>query len=37
MLRFVDPAALGDFRWIAFARSPGAQEPALFLQDPPLS
>jgi len=37
LLRLVDPAALGDFRWIAFCR--GASAPAslpLFLQDPPL-
>ena len=38
LLRFVDPAALGDFRWLALAR--GACRPLtppLFLQDPPLS
>lgn len=44
LLRLVDPAALGDFRWLAFQRRPpggdGAVAPAadlpLFLQDPPL-
>ena len=37
LLRLVDPAALGDFRWVAFGR--GAFTPPglpLFLQDPPL-
>jgi SAM-dependent MidA family methyltransferase len=37
LLRFVDPAALGDFRWMAFARSPGSSQQPYFLQDPPLS
>ena len=35
LLRLVDPAALGDFRWVAFAR--GSQAPGqrpLFLQEP---
>ena len=44
LLRLVDPIALGDFRWIAFARSGAADQPdpaepaalPLFLQDPPL-
>jgi SAM-dependent MidA family methyltransferase len=42
LLRLVDPAALGDFRWIAFERcgAPAAPAPGhpcpLFLQDPPL-
>jgi SAM-dependent MidA family methyltransferase len=37
LLRLVDPAALGDFRWLAFSRGrPTAQLPPLFLQDPPL-
>jgi len=44
LLRLVDPTALGDFRWIAFARSSAADQPdpaepaalPLFLQDPPL-
>jgi SAM-dependent MidA family methyltransferase len=46
LLRLVDPAALGDFRWIAFQRRSAAarasdqsslQAPLpLFLQDPPL-
>ena len=46
LLRLVDPAALGDFRWIAFHRNPpgpaaDAASPKpdclpLFLQDPPL-
>jgi SAM-dependent MidA family methyltransferase len=42
LLRLVDPAGLGDFRWIAFAREePGAAAAAagsaedLFLRDPP--
>ena len=35
LLRLVDPQALGDFRWVAFAR--GAQGDTLFLQDPPLA
>jgi len=35
LLRLVDPAALGDFRWIAFARGmPGCEAPPLFLRDP---
>ena len=47
LLRLVDPALLGDFRWIAFRRSSAAARAAedprqhtvlpLFLQDPPLS
>lgn len=36
LLRLVDPGALGDFRWIAFARGAAAAQPSLFLQDPPL-
>lgn len=44
LLRLVDPSALGDFRWIAFARSGAADQRdlaqptalPLFLQDPPL-
>lgn len=37
LLRLVDPAALGDFRWAAFRRGPFTpQRPPLFLQDPPL-
>jgi SAM-dependent MidA family methyltransferase len=38
LLRLVDPSALGDFRWVAFARTQqnSAGETALFLQDPPL-
>lgn len=44
LLRLVDPSALGDFRWIAFARSVASGQPELaqptalplFLQDPPL-
>jgi SAM-dependent MidA family methyltransferase len=39
LLRLVDPTALGDFRWIAFARGSEARDPAqheaLFLQEPP--
>ncbi len=38
LLRLVDPTALGDFRWVAFARGGGAPEPLpLFLQEPPLT
>jgi SAM-dependent MidA family methyltransferase len=36
LLRLVDPHALGDFRWLAFARGLGLPEPR-FLQDPGLS
>ncbi|MFZ9850368.1 MAG: class I SAM-dependent methyltransferase [Vulcanococcus sp.] len=36
LLRLVDPAALGDFRWIALARGEAAAAPPLFLLDPPL-
>lgn len=37
LLRLVDPAALGDFRWVAFARGLQAPEQRpLFLQEPPL-
>lgn len=37
LLRLVDPAALGDFRWVAFARGAGAPaQMPLFLQEPPL-
>lgn len=37
LLRLVDPAALGDFRWVAFARGSGMPEQLpLFLQEPPL-
>jgi SAM-dependent MidA family methyltransferase len=35
LLRLVDPAALGEFRWIALSRSATASAP-LFLQEPPL-
>jgi len=39
LLRLVDPAALGDFRWLAFGRgdAPGANpdELPLFLREPP--
>ncbi len=41
LLRLVDPAGLGDFRWIAFSRGDGpgwesdGVEPDLFLRDPP--
>jgi len=36
LLRLVDPAALGDFRWLAFARgaAAAAAEPPLFLAEP---
>ena len=38
LLRLVDPTALGDFRWVAFARGAGAPEQRpLFLQEPPLA
>lgn len=38
LLRLVDPAALGDFRWIAFSRGMEGVPPLpLFLQEPPLS
>jgi len=38
LLRLVDPAALGDFRWVAFARGSAAPEQLpLFLQEPPQS
>ena len=38
LLRLVDPAALGDFRWVAFARGSGSAEPLpLFLREPPLA
>ena len=38
LLRLVDPSALGDFRWVAFARGSGAPGPLpLFLQEPPLA
>jgi SAM-dependent MidA family methyltransferase len=40
LLRLVDPATLGDFRWVAMAtgaaRPSEASEPPSFLQDPPL-
>ena len=36
LLRYVDPSALGDFRWIALQRSAEAMAQPLFLQDPPL-
>ncbi len=37
LLRLVDPAALGDFRWTAFSRGTCMlQRPPLFLLDPPL-
>ena len=35
LLRLVDPAALGEFRWIALSRSTAAEAP-LFLREPPL-
>lgn len=36
LLRLVDPAALGDFRWVAFRRGALAEDHVpLFLQDPP--
>ena len=35
LLRLVDPAGLGDFRWIAFGRTPAEAAPVpLFLRDP---
>jgi SAM-dependent MidA family methyltransferase len=37
MLRLVDPAGLGEFRWIALARAPQSRQeppPPRFLQDP---
>jgi len=41
LLRLVDPTTLGDFRWIALARTSAAAPtplaPPLFLQDPPLA
>ena len=41
LLRLVDPAALGDFRWLAFRRGPASAlaDPALplFLREPPLA
>lgn len=38
LLRLVDPAALGDFRWVAFSRgSGGPEQRPLFLQEPPLA
>ncbi len=40
LLRLVDPAALGDFRWLAFRRGPAtdpAAAPPLFLREPPLA
>ena len=41
LLRLVDPAALGDFRWIALARGEGRRQPdgplPRFLQEPPTS
>ena len=38
LLRLVDPTALGEFRWVAFARGAGAPEQLpLFLQEPPLA
>jgi SAM-dependent MidA family methyltransferase len=38
LLRLVDPAALGDFRWLAFRRGPAsAPDLPLFLQEPPLA
>lgn len=38
LLRLVDPAALGDFRWVAFAQGDlAAEPPPLFLQEPPLA
>ena len=38
LLRWVDPSALGDFRWLAFRRGAGPEASSvvpLFLQDPP--
>ena len=37
LLRYVDPSALGDFRWIALQRSGAVAARPLFLQDPPLA
>ena len=37
LLRLVDPAGLGAFRWLAFSRGLPAVESCLFLQDPPLA
>ena len=37
LLRYVDPSALGDFRWIALQRSGAVDAQPLFLQDPPLA
>ncbi|MFS6827521.1 hypothetical protein [Cyanobium sp. ATX-6F1] len=42
LLRLVDPAALGDFRWLAYGRDLPAERdsqsaPPLFLREPPLS
>jgi SAM-dependent MidA family methyltransferase len=34
LLRLVDPAALGDFRWLAYGRGPLILPPPLFLQEP---
>jgi hypothetical protein len=36
LLRLVDPAALGDFRWVAFARGMEANSapPPLFAREP---
>jgi SAM-dependent MidA family methyltransferase len=37
LLRLVDPAGLGEFRWIALDRGPGSMEgesPPRFLQEP---
>jgi SAM-dependent MidA family methyltransferase len=38
LLRLVDPAALGDFRWVAFARGPNenraVDRPPLFTLEP---
>jgi len=37
LLRLVDPAGLGEFRWIALARSPGSKQegpPPRFLREP---
>jgi len=36
LLRFVDPGALGDFRWLAFGRGVPIQMPR-FRQEPGLS
>jgi SAM-dependent MidA family methyltransferase len=38
LLRLVDPAALGDFRWVAFARGSAAPDQLpLFVQEPTLA